>query len=190
MDLHMIKQDTLINPARNRANNLVDTTWFNALWFQSIWFCAVLGQEQLVLVTAALLLLHLALVRDTSRELLQLSALALLGISVDAWLSLTGVFQFPNGVLVPLWLCGLWIAFAAVTGRSLAFLGRRPALASLAGAVAFPLNYWAGARLGAVEFGYPLATTLALMSLVWAIMLPLMFRVTTVMASADDEDRL
>jgi len=183
----MIEQDALTNLNRNWVSDIAETSWFNALWFQSIWFCAVLGREDLVPVTAALLLVHIALVRDSSRELLQLSTLAFMGIGVDACLSLTGVFQFPNGVLVPLWLCGLWTAFAAVTGRSLAFLANRPALASLAGAIAFPLNYWAGARLGAVEFGYPLVTTLAVMSLVWAIMLPLMYRLTGLIASADYE---
>ncbi|MEH6582306.1 MAG: DUF2878 domain-containing protein [Halioglobus sp.] len=136
-------------------SNVSETYWFNALWFQSIWFCAVLGREELVLVIAAFLLVHLALVRDFSRELLQLST----------------------------------VAFAAVTGRSLAFLDNRPALTSLAGAVAFPLTYWAGARLGAVDFGYPLVITLTVVSLVWAIMLPLMFKLTTLIASdGDDKD--
>ena len=55
----------------------------------------------------------------------------------------------------------------------------RPLLAGLAGAVAFPLNYWAGQRLGAVEFGYPLLVTLAVLALVWGAVLPLMVRLTT-----------
>ena len=180
----MIEQDTLNHFNRNWASDLAETSWFNALWFQGIWFCAVLGREQLVPVTGVLLLVHLTLVRGFSRELFQLSTVASLGICVDACLSAVGVFQFSNGVLVPLWLCGLWAAFAAVTGRSLFFIGRRPVLASLAGAIAFPLNYWAGARLGAVEFDYPLVTTLAVMSIIWAIILPLMFRLTALIANA------
>lgn len=183
----MIGQHNLTNPNRSWMSDISETYWFNALWFQGIWFCAVLGRQELVPVIAALLLVHLALVRDFSRELLQLSTVALLGIGVDACFSLMGFYQFSSGALVPLWLCGLWVAFAAVTGRSLAFLGNRPALTSLAGAVAFPLNYWAGARLGAVDFGYPLVITLAVISLVWAIMLPLMFRLTTLIASAEDD---
>jgi hypothetical protein len=183
----MIEQDTLTNLNRSRVSDLAEASWFNALWFQSIWFCAVLGRQDLAPVIAAFLLVHLALVRDFSRELLQLSTVALLGIGVDACFSLIGFYQFSSGALVPLWLCGLWVAFAAVTGRSLAFLGNRPALTSLAGAVAFPLNYWAGARLGAVDFGYPLVITLAVISLVWAIMLPAMFRLTTLIASAEDD---
>ena len=166
--------------------SITEKAWFNAIWFQSTWFCAVLGRETLLPLTAAMLVLHLALVRNTTRELLQLTTLAAVGIGVDACLSLAGVFRFPGGVLVPLWLCGLWLAFATTTGRSLSFLGRRPMLAVLAGAVALPLNYWAGQRLGAVEFGFPVPVTLAIMSLVWAVMLPVLYRLTALIGSAGD----
>jgi hypothetical protein len=99
------------------------------------------------------------------------------GIAADALLSAAGVFQFPGGVLVPLWLCCLWLAFAAALRRSLGWLGVRPWLAAVAGAIAFPLNYWVGQRAGAVEFGYSLPATLALLAVTWAILLPLMYRI-------------
>ncbi len=178
--------DTLTITPGATARSLAATKWFNALWFQTTWFCAVLGRDELLPLTGAMLLLHLALVRDTTRELLQLTTLAAVGIGVDACLSLAGVFRFDGGVLVPLWLCALWLAFATTTGRSLSFLGRRPLLAALAGAVAIPLNYWAGQRLGAVEFGYPVPATLAIMSLVWAVALPLLYRLTALIATAGD----
>lgn len=164
----------------NRATlqNLAEVHWFNALWFQTTWFCAVLGRHELLPVIAALLGLHLVLVRDTGRELLKLSALAAVGISVDAGLSATGVYQFQGGALVPLWLCGLWLAFATTTTRSLSFLASRPRLTALAGAVVLPLNYWAGQRLGAVEFGYSLPITLAAMSATWLVMLPVIYRLS------------
>lgn len=88
------------------------------------------------------------------------------------------------------WCNAIWQAFATTLGRSLSFLGRRPALAVLAGTVAIPLNYWAGQRLGAVEFGYPVPVTLAIMSLVWAVMLPVMFRLTALIGSASGSEEL
>ena len=106
------------------------------------------------------------------------------GVAADALLSTLGVYQFAGGVLVPLWLCCLWLAFAAALGRSLAWLAARPALAALAGAVAFPLNYWAGQRLGAVEFGYALVPTLALLALTWGLLLPQMFRLGAQLATS------
>ena len=73
-------------------------------------------------------------------------------------------------------------------GRSLAWLGVRPLVASIAGAIAFPLNYWAGLRLGAVEFGYSLPTTLAILAVTWAVVLPLMFLLTARLAAAANSD--
>jgi hypothetical protein len=160
----------------------VDTLAFNALWFQAVWFCAVLGRERLVSLAIVLLLVHIWLCRDYRAELRQLACVGGLGIAADAGLSAAGVFQFPGGALIPVWLCCLWLAFAAVLGRSLAWMARLPLLASLAGAVAFPLNYWAGLRLEAVEFGYSVPVTMGILAITWAMLLPLMFLLTARLA--------
>lgn len=157
---------------------IVDSMWFNVLWFQCIWLSTVLGRNDFLPLAGGLIMLHLACARRRRVELRQLACVGGLGIAVDAALSLAGVFQFPGQVLVPLWLCCLWLAFAGILGRSLAYLASRPLLCVLAGAVAFPFNYWAGQRLGAVEFGYSLPLTLLVLALVWGAVLPLMFRLT------------
>jgi hypothetical protein len=163
---------------------LVDAPWFNALWFQGLWFCVVLGRDRLLPLALLLLVVHLWLSGDFRRELRQLALVGGLGIAVDALLGAAGVFVFSGGVLVPLWLCCLWAGFAAVLGRSLAWLVARPVVSSLAGAVVFPLNYWAGQRLGAVDFAYSLPFTLATLALVWGVVLPLMFRLTVRLQAA------
>ena len=160
------------------TRRLPDVLWFNAVWFQSLWFCVVLGRDSLLPVALALLALHIWLSGDARNELKQLALVGGLGIAVDALLGAVGVFQFAGGVLIPLWLCCLWLGFAAVLGRSLAWLVARPRVCALAGGVAFPLNYWAGQRLGAVEFGYSLPVTLVILALIWAVVLPLMYRLT------------
>jgi hypothetical protein len=167
------------------TGRLTDSVWFNALWFQAVWFCAVLGRDNLLPFAFLLLALHVWLTRlDYRRELRQLLLVGGVGVAADALLSTMGIYQFAGGVLVPLWLCCLWLAFAAALGRSLAWLAGRPALAALAGAVAFPLNYWAGQRLGAVEFGYALLPTLAVLAVTWGLLLPLMFRLGAWLAPA------
>jgi hypothetical protein len=170
------------------TSRVTDSIWFNAVWFQSIWFCTVLGRETLLPIALALLVLHVVLARDPLVELRQLVLVGGIGMSADAVLSLTGVFQFAGGVLVPLWLCCLWLAFAAALGRSLAWLANRPLLAVVAGAVAFPLNYWAGQRLGAVDFGYTLALTLTVLAATWSLLLPLMFRMMSRLAPMHDQE--
>ena len=170
------------------AQPLTETTWFNAIWFQTTWFCAVLGRESLLPLTAALIALHIALVPNRGKELRQLAAVGAVGIGVDAFLSASGVFIFPHGELIPLWLCGLWLAFATTFTRSLAFLANKPLLAVLAGAIVVPFNYGVGARLGAVEFGYSLPVSFGTMAVVWAVLLPsLYFAVAYINSTADAE---
>ena len=171
-----------------RSLRLGEAIWFNAIWFQSTWFLTVLGRDSLLPVVAAMLLLHLALVRNVQRELLHLAAIACLGIATDACLSHSGVYVFANDALVPLWLCCLWLAFATTLRRSLSFLGRRPWLAAVAGAVALPLNYWAGQKLGAVQFGYPLPLTLAVVGVVWAVVFPAMYKLTALIEAAQGQE--
>lgn len=173
------------------TSRLSDAVWFNALWFQAVWFCAVLGRDRLLPLALLLIALHVWLTRrDYRRELRQLVLVGGVGVAADALLSTLGVYQFAGGVLVPLWLCCLWLAFAAALGRSLAWLAARPALAALAGAVAFPLNYWAGQRLGAVEFGYALVPTLALLALTWGLLLPQMLRLGAQLSAAPGREEL
>ncbi len=169
------------------SSRLTDILIFNALWFQGLWFCTVLGRDAMLPVAVTLLLFHIWFSRDYRNEVRQLLVVGGLGMSVDAVLSYVGVFQFGGGALVPLWLCCLWLGFAAALGRSLAWLSRWGILASLVGAIAFPLNYWAGMRLGGVEFGYPLPVTLGVLALIWAFMLPVMFRVTAWLSPAAPE---
>lgn len=157
------------------GRQLTETVWFNAVWFQTTWFCAVLGRETLLPLTAGLILLHLYLVPDRLRELRQLGLIALAGISVDAALSALGVFKFADDALVPLWLCGLWLAFATTFNRSLAFLAGKRWLTLLAGALVVPFNYGIGARVGAVEFGYSLPVSFTIMGAVWAVLLPSLY---------------
>lgn len=157
------------------ARQLSEKAWFNALWFQTTWFCTVLGRGDLLLVSLGLIGLHLLLVPQRRLEVRQLALLGGIGISVDTGLSAIGVFQFQGGVLLPGWLGCLWLAFATTPGRSLAFLGARPWLTALAGCLVFPFNYFAGSRLGAVEFGWPLWQSLLIMAVIWSLLLPALY---------------
>ena len=157
------------------ARQLSEKAWFNALWFQSTWFCTVLGREDLLFVSLGLIGLHVFLVPQRRLEIRQLALLGGTGIAVDTGLSLIGVFQFAGGALMPGWLACLWLAFSTTPGRSLAFLGARPWLTALAGGLVFPFNYFAGSRLGAVEFGWPLWQSLLIMALIWSLLLPALY---------------
>jgi hypothetical protein len=154
---------------------LVERRWFNALWFQLVWLCTVLGRDTWLAAAAALLLAHLALAGDWRQEMRRLLPLALLGGAIDTTLSVTGVYQFDDGILLPAWLACLWLAFSSTFYRSLDWLGGHWWRSALAGALAMPWNYWAGSQLGAVAFGYDTLFTVCLLAIVWAVTLPLMY---------------
>ncbi|WP_241505934.1 DUF2878 domain-containing protein [Parahaliea mediterranea] len=175
MAAHSPKHDSA---APGAATPLVERWWFNALWFQLCWLCAVLGREPLLAVLVALLVLHLALVRSAAQELLALLPVALLGAGIDSALSLAGVFRFDSAGPIPLWLLGLWFAFATTLNRSLDALRRRPWLAALLGAPAAG-NYLVGERLGAVAFDLGASATLLLLVPLWMVLLPALCLVTT-----------
>ena len=89
---------------------------------------------------------------------MKLIGLALaIGLVWDSALASLGWIRFTSGTLVegaaPPWILGLWALFATTLNRSLAWLHGRYALAAVLGAIAGPLSYWAGARLGALELG-------------------------------------
>lgn len=169
----MLTTQVIANPGNSPSReSLAERTWFNAIWFQSFWFVCVLGREHWLPLAFALFALHLWLTTRWLTELRHVLPVAAVGISADALLSLAGVYQFEHGVVVPLWLCLLWLGFAAALPRSLGFLLNRPWLAVACGVIAFPLNYYAGARLGAVEYPLPLVTTIAAQCLMWAVLLP------------------
>lgn len=174
-----LSQQPAAGLARLRALGLTEKTWFNALWFQSTWFLCVLGREALLPLTLAMFALHFALVPSAAREFRQLLPVATLGIGVDAVLSALGVFDF-GPVLLPIWLMALWFAFAITLTRALAVFGRKPWIAGAVGSVGVPFNYWVGAKMGAVILPLDLLTTGIILVCVWALLLPLLYRVAGV----------
>jgi len=93
----------------------------------------------------------------------------------DAILTALGVFNFGD-VFIPLWLIALWFAFATTLQRALAVFGRKLWIAALIGAVAVPLNYGAGAKMGAVDLPLGTGTTATSLIVVWFFLLPSLYR--------------
>jgi hypothetical protein len=77
--------------------------------------------------------------------------------------------------LCPPWLLAIWFLFGSTLNVSLSALKGHPVVAGILGALGGPLAYWAGQRLGAVEFGESLPVTLAILAVVWTIITPTLF---------------
>ncbi len=155
----------------------------NLLAFQLGWFAGVVGAAAgwpLLgpLYTALWLALHLrACAAARGVEVRLLLSAAVLGFAADSALVLGGLIAFPDdarlGAPTTLWMVALWVNLAATLRHGLGWLRGRAGLAALLGAVAGPLAYLAGSRLGAITLIKPELATAAI-ALEWALSLPLL----------------
>lgn len=149
------------------------------IFFQAGWFACVLGgANHLPWLGPVVMALFLTLLfRSLSLSFSVLWRIALLGMigsSVDGVLSLLGVFHFPGAISnwSPPYLVALWIGFVANFEGPLSWLRQRYLLACVLGAFAGPLNYMAGMKFGAVSFGFSLSTSVLILAIEWALLLP------------------
>ncbi len=157
-------------------------TLVNILAFQIGWLACVWGgashRPWLGTATAAVIIaLHLWRAAHPRRELVLIVIAGALGLAWDSVLVSAGLVSYPSGVLLdgtaPHWIVALWMTFATTLNVSLRWLKDRPLPGALLGAVAGPAAYWAGSRLGGIEFLEPLPATVAL-AFGWAVALPVL----------------
>ena len=149
--------------------------------FQVGWFACVLGASRgwdwagpiAVLVLAGAWLL----VAPRPRALALVTVLAgIVGLAWDSALALLGLIRYrpaPWSPLAPPWILALWVLFATTLHLSLRWLRGRRWQASLLGALAAPLAYLGGARLGALQLPQLWPALLA-QGAGWALILPLL----------------
>ena len=111
----------------------------------------------------------------------------LIGIVWDSALVMLGWLDFSSGFFIagvaPYWILALWALFAITLRHSLAWLQARLLTAAVVGAIAGPLAYWGGLRLGAVILVEPLQALVAL-SIGWGLFTPLLLRLARERAPA------
>ena len=156
--------------------------WSNVLWTQLAWFAAVLGAAHGLpvwgtLPALAVLLWHLRRAPRPRAEARLMLLAAGLGAVADTLVLRQGVLAYASGqwsaALPPLWMTALWAVFATSLNVTLRWLHGRPLLAAALGAVAGPLAFLSGARLGAAQLLEP-GIAMALLSLQWALVLPVL----------------
>lgn len=156
----------------------------NFALFQAGWFACVLGGAHgmpVAALAAAGTAIGVSLrwsSKDRMRDVRLLMAVTLIGFCMDTLHLVFGVFAligtplFPH--LCPLWLVALWALFGTTLRGSLTWLAGRYWLAALLGAVAGPLSYLGGAKLGAVTLHANLAFSVTTIAVGWAVVMPLL----------------
>jgi hypothetical protein len=129
-------------------------------------------------VTFAIVLiaLHLRRVVRPLPEAKLIISVAILGGLWESALVSGGLLAYPDTAVIPgmapAWLLALWGLFAAQINTTYDWLKKRIWLAPLLGAIAGPVSFHAGAKLGAVYFVRPWPAAAALAG-GWAVILPL-----------------
>jgi hypothetical protein len=141
--------------------------------FQAVWFACVFGGDMVGLPVAAVALgIHFAFM-GTAGEWRLLAATGLTGLVVDTLLMHLGILSFPawTGLICPLWLLAIWIAFGILFLHSLHWLTENPVLAMLFGAAGGPLSYYGAARAHTVDITATPAVGISVLAVEWALLM-------------------
>ena len=153
----------------------------NFVLFQIGWFACVLSaaaDQQWIglLIGLTVLLVHGWHAADHGATIRFVLTIGLFGVVIDSALGCVGVLVFRDGLiaawLCPPWLAMLWLIFSTTLRSSLAWLVDRTASAALLGSIFGPLSYYGGHALGALQLGGQHTTSLLVLGIVWALLLP------------------
>ena len=141
---------------------------FNIIWFQACWFACVLIGNNAALVVLGIVICVYLMVPGLRPELWLLAAICGLGFGVDLILISTGILHKPSGgLLPPLWLSVLWLAFATTINHSLKSLMNKRMLFLILALVGGPLCYKLGVELTDIQFGLEPLMSLAVIAIIW-----------------------
>ena len=152
----------------------------NFIVFQAAWFAAVLGaaHESPLWGTAAVLAAfawHLAVSARPAEEAKLFALVCLIGFIVETGNAMLGHVSYPSGQpvanLAPYWMVALWGLLAIALNVTMRWMKRRYALAAVLGAVAGPMSFIGGVKLGGAQFIHT-TPALIIMACSWAVLMP------------------
>jgi len=175
------------------------TKLINVTIYQIGWFCCLLGAAWGFPIAGALIGLllaglHLLLAASRKNEALLMLAACLLGIVIDSIQQALGLFTFTRDPVwpfwLPLWVFVIWAQFATLFHYALHWLSGRYLLAAIFGLIGGPFAYWAGIRIGAAAFGDNPSLTVITLAMVWALVTPLLCRLSDALDIKEGRYRL
>jgi len=171
-------------PASKPAVSEPTRAWVlaNVALTQIGWFACVLGAARGLPwlgtgVACGVLAWHLWRAPRGGIEARLVLAAVLIGSAFDAAMLATGSLVFVNGLWAPLlgphWLTALWALFAMTLNVAMRWLKGRWLLCAVLGAIAGPLSFVGGSKLGAATLVDP-TLALGLLAAGWVVVLPLL----------------
>lgn len=164
---------------------LYSKRFLNGILFYVGWFvCIAAAANNTVgwayIATFAILAAHFLLQDYRLKDFILLIALSAAGFLIDTFFLRAGLLSYhsPNpwfGGIAPFWVVCLHAIFATSINHSLAWLKGRTYLDAILGAGGIAWTYFAGARLGAIDFTLSPPLALAIIGGVWFFYLPLVY---------------
>ena len=155
----------------------------NLLLFQLGWFACVLGgaYDQVLIgsmIALAVIGYHFFRAANAAKEFRLLMLALIIGLVFESMVTAQGLAFYSHGQvfdsIAPLWMILMWPLFATTLNLSMRWLkGLAPLLIAVIGAVFAPLAYYAGNRLGAVEYDN-FILSMSIIAIAWSILLPAM----------------
>jgi len=155
----------------------------NFILFQIGWFACVVGSAysfpwQGTVVAIMIVVFHIFKSRNPFLEFSLVFCAILIGAAWDSLLVWMQLLTYTSGmwspVIAPYWIIALWALFATTLNVSLRWMKGRWLIAAIAGAIAGPLAYYGGFKLGAVNF-IDMDYALLLLGIGWALFTPILF---------------
>ena len=147
------------------------------------WLACILGAArghywQGLVVVPILFVIHITAIERHKIRKIFIVALATtaIGFLMDTTLIIVGAVE-PNRWAMPapfttIWDLMIWANFSLTLDVSLRFLQKRPLVAAFLGAICAPGTYYAGDRLGALNFSEPVFSSLLWVGAVWLFAMP------------------
>lgn len=155
----------------------------NFVLFQLGWLGCVMGGASQnmawvgVAMVGSIIAVHLLRASSARQEVMLILVTVVLGTAWDSLLTSLGMYEFKSGMFItdiaPYWLIAMWALFATTLNVSMTWMKGRYLLAALLGLVGGPLAYYAGYKLGAVNFENTL-NTLVTVGAGWFFIMPLL----------------
>ena len=154
----------------------------NFVLFQAAWFAGILGAAHEMpllgtLVVVAVIAWHVLVSARPAAEAKLVAAALAVGAVFETVCVQLGQVAFTSGQpeprLAPYWMVAMWGLLAIALNVTMRWMKKRWLLAAVLGAIAGPMSYAGGVRLGAAHF-IDATEALATLAIAWALLMPLM----------------
>ncbi|MEO8308777.1 MAG: DUF2878 domain-containing protein [Pseudomonadota bacterium] len=156
----------------------------NLVAYQCAWLACVLAAAAQrpvigIAVAVAVVSWHLHTATSPWVELRLLAIATMVGATFESLLIASGWVRMEPSLLLgnftPLWMVALWPVFATTLNVSLRALRPHYLLSALLAAIAAPLAYSAGAKLGALQWVNEVPA-LVVIAITWSMLMPLLMK--------------